>query len=123
MGTIISVFNHKGGVGKTTFLHNLSAFLAKEKKQKILVVDADPQMNLTTAIYGLSTNMCYNNNEELKKNHKQFSDYSKKYLSLYELLQKNTKNTNVDKPLFKKLMSGRPPVRLQYLHQHQHVTI
>lgn len=54
MGKIITFFNHKGGVGKTTLVHNLGFMLA-DKGCKILLIDADPQMNLTAAIYGLST--------------------------------------------------------------------
>lgn len=46
MGKIISVINHKGGVGKTTTTANLSAGLAQFGK-KILMVDFDPQANLT----------------------------------------------------------------------------
>lgn len=43
----ISFFNNKGGVGKTTLLCNLAAYLAIEKHLKILVIDADPQSNAT----------------------------------------------------------------------------
>jgi cellulose biosynthesis protein BcsQ len=43
----IAVFNNKGGVGKTTLLCNLAAFLGREKKKKVLVIDADPQCNAT----------------------------------------------------------------------------
>jgi cellulose biosynthesis protein BcsQ len=40
-------FNNKGGVGKTTLVANLAAQLALFSDQRILVVDADPQCNLT----------------------------------------------------------------------------
>lgn len=40
------LFNHKGGVSKTTTVYNLGWKLAS--KYKILLVDADPQCNLTS---------------------------------------------------------------------------
>ncbi|MEY4576028.1 MAG: hypothetical protein RL701_731 [Pseudomonadota bacterium] len=43
----IGVFNHKGGVGKTTLTLNLAAMLARTGS-RVLVVDADPQCNLTS---------------------------------------------------------------------------
>ena len=43
----IAFFNNKGGVGKTTLLCNVAAFLALVLKKKVLVVDADPQCNAT----------------------------------------------------------------------------
>lgn len=43
----ICFFNNKGGVGKTTLVANLAAQLSLVDKLRILVVDADPQCNLT----------------------------------------------------------------------------
>ena len=43
----IAVFNHKGGVGKTTLTANLGAALA-EKGKRVLLLDTDPQCNLTS---------------------------------------------------------------------------
>lgn len=43
---VISVFNNKGGVGKTTLTYHLAHALA-ELGHKTLVVDFDPQCNLT----------------------------------------------------------------------------
>ena len=51
MGKIISVVNQKGGVGKTTTAVNLAAGIGKKGK-KVLIVDADPQGN-TTSAYGI----------------------------------------------------------------------
>lgn len=46
---VISFINHKGGVGKTTLCYNLAVTLKRYKKKnaRILVIDNDPQANLT----------------------------------------------------------------------------
>lgn len=43
---IISLFNNKGGVGKTTLAYHLSCALS-EMGKKVLMMDLDPQCNLT----------------------------------------------------------------------------
>ena len=42
----ISIFNHKGGVGKTTLTYNIAAALA-DIGMRVLLVDSDPQCNLS----------------------------------------------------------------------------
>jgi chromosome partitioning protein len=51
MATVIAVANQKGGVGKTTTTANLGAALAL-RARRVLLVDLDPQGNLTSA-FGL----------------------------------------------------------------------
>ena len=46
MVTSIAVYNYKGGVAKTTLARELGATLAKCGR-KVVLVDADPQCNLT----------------------------------------------------------------------------
>lgn len=48
----ICFFNNKGGVGKTTLVANLGAEFALNFGARVLVVDADPQCNLTQYVLG-----------------------------------------------------------------------
>lgn len=47
----IAMINQKGGVGKTTLCHHLAGAFSKAKKQ-VLLIDWDPQANLTQGLLG-----------------------------------------------------------------------
>ncbi|WP_297523195.1 AAA family ATPase [uncultured Clostridium sp.] len=44
---VISIFNQKGGVGKTTFSLNLATYISIKKNRKVLFIDNDGQANST----------------------------------------------------------------------------
>lgn len=47
MPKVISFINYKGGVGKTTTAYHVSSSLAQHFRQRVLMIDIDPQTNLT----------------------------------------------------------------------------
>lgn len=49
---IIATINLKGGVGKTTTTAALAEFMAADFGQRVLLIDLDPQTNLTTMMVG-----------------------------------------------------------------------
>ena len=72
---IITVVNHKGGVGKTMTAANLGAALAKMGKT-VLLVDADGQCNLTMQSVEevtVPTLSDYLNNDDIEVNPQQVS--------------------------------------------------
>jgi cellulose biosynthesis protein BcsQ len=52
---IISVYNNKGGEGKSTVTIGLAEFLAARKDQKVLVIDLDAQASSSCALLGQET--------------------------------------------------------------------
>lgn len=67
---IIVLFNHKGGVSKTTTTYNVGWKLAKMGK-KVLLVDGDPQCNLSSLLLGANF---YNYFEDNNTKHKNIKD-------------------------------------------------
>jgi len=64
MANIITLYNNKGGVSKTTTIFNLGAFLAGRENKKVLLIDADPQCNLTELFFAPDSD--YYNNPDIE---------------------------------------------------------
>ena len=80
MSKIITLFSHKGGVGKTTTAQNVAVSLTKQGKN-VLLIDADAQMNLTASVLGLSDSVEYADTNE-----SQWNDMCAKYTNIKEYL-------------------------------------
>lgn len=48
---VISIINMKGGVGKTTLTKEIGIHLAEKRRKKVLLIDVDPQLNLTQSLF------------------------------------------------------------------------
>lgn len=93
---IISIFNNKGGVGKSTLTYHLGAALS-ECGKKVLLVDLDPQSNLS--LYGLSESeleQIWNSEDEFIDDYKsakntmsadEFSGFHQKVHSIHYLIK------------------------------------
>lgn len=63
MAQTLAFLNMKGGVGKTTMAVNIAYYLSMIKKNRVLVVDLDPQYNATQYMVDTDNNPQYVNGE------------------------------------------------------------
>lgn len=56
MTKIVALYNNKGGVSKTTTTFNLAAYLSMSG-QRVLLVDCDPQCNMTEMFFAINENI------------------------------------------------------------------
>ncbi|HMJ73393.1 MAG TPA: ParA family protein [Solirubrobacterales bacterium] len=64
-GVTIAVMNMKGGVGKSTLTANLGWYAAYRRDQRVLLVDLDPQFNLSQYVLGTAKYEEHLENERL----------------------------------------------------------
>ena len=111
-GKIISFFSHKGGVGKTTLTYNVGCALSNKinpltgKNNKVLLIDADPQMNLTSSVFGISDRTSYNEKDRSKSLfNDEFTEWKMHldvYTSIYKLFIQKLDNESNNIKLFSK---------------------
>ena len=49
---VVSIYNNKGGVGKSTLTVGIAEFLASNRKKKVLIIDLDAQASSSSALLG-----------------------------------------------------------------------
>ena len=82
MAKVIAFYNHKGGVGKTTLCHNIGYALAG-LGQKVLLVDLDPQCNLSTANLPSKSKSLSKSSKRTKKDLLSTSEYENEEIEEY----------------------------------------
>jgi chromosome partitioning protein len=93
MAVTVSFINFKGGVGKTTLCVEIAASLAAKFKDRVLIVDLDPQTNAT---FSLVTEETWENHANSNGTLKDFfqSCYEQKPMDIDRLIIKSPVNYN-----------------------------
>lgn len=70
LGKVVSLINWKGGVGKSTLTLHLGVGLQKKTNRRVLIVDLDPQCNLSFLALGVDSyvNRVYKSKTKTLKN-------------------------------------------------------
>ena len=94
MGVVVSFINMKGGVGKTTLTREIGYHLAYNLEKKVLLIDIDPQINLTQSVfkifgYAQSKKIAENNKREGKE-----KKYAITYASIQNIFNGNLSSQN-----------------------------
>lgn len=79
---VISIMNHKGGVGKTTIALHLSFYLSKYYDKKILMVDLDNQGNLSVLTLGINRSYWLKISKELSSLEGLIKEFKENNLSI-----------------------------------------
>ena len=86
---VITIYNHKGGVGKTSSAREMIYYFAN-KGYKVLGIDTDPQSNLTDSLPGISYNK-----PSLNKFLEKFTIVETKMAILNEITQTISENIDI----------------------------
>ena len=103
MATVLAFINYKGGVAKTTSAYHIGCWLAGAKEKRVLLIDIDPQTNLTF--------LCAS-----------FDDWQRRKQRVGTILHMYKRHVD-KKPLETKKYIWREPIRLRGGRRHPRVNL
>lgn len=114
MSHVVSMINWKGGVGKTTLTLHIAAGLAKRHSKNVLLIDLDPQCNLSFLAIGA--------NNYIDHTYKSDGSTLKNIFDDYFLRKEITSNSSI---LQKKVRAsaGKIFTKLDIILSHQELTL
>lgn len=111
---IISIYNNKGGVGKTTTTKYLAEHLVNEGK-RVLLIDMDPQANLSRNFLGDNFNP-YGNElsvyDLLLNDNNNVDDIKKQIKDNLDIIPSNDKHTESNNEMLQQAIRKNPATRL-----------
>lgn len=109
---IYSFYNNKGGVGKTTTCHQFAQNLSSQGK-KVLVIDMDPQGNITSRFTENRDLLEYTSYELLVDNEVSLKDCVNQYNENIDYIGNNLKMQNTNTEILLKTAEANPSLRLK----------